>query len=272
MKKFIITAVCLAAMVSVVRSQDQPTTSAKPTSETNAASEHSPEVRHKDFEKVWETVRDKFFDPQFNGVDWNQMRERYSPLVASVRTDAELYQTLTRMLGELRVSHMEIIPPDVIAQFNAPPVTTGLGLRNIEGQVVVLKVLPGSSAQRMGFRPGFVIKQIDGEDVKDLDDALAKLRGASGSKVRVGFLDEHDQARELTLDRLLLGSDQVEHQNFGKIPIYALLEAKRLENGIGYIHFTNFIETLEKKLTAAIDSMSDAPGVIIDLQIGRAHV
>ena len=256
--------ICLVLAVSMVRSQDgAPTTSA---ANVNAAREHSPEVRQRTFEKVWETVRDKFFDPQFNGVDWNKMRERYSPEVALAKTDAELYRTLTRMLGELRVSHMEIIPPDVIAQFSAPPVTTGLGLRSVEGQVVVLRVLPGSSAEHMGFRPGFVITSVAGENVKDLDDALARLGGTADSSVRVGFLDEHDQARELSLERSLLGSDAVERQKLGKLSIYALLEAKRLDDGIGYIRFTSFIETLEKKLSAAIDSMRDAPGLIIDLR------
>jgi C-terminal processing protease CtpA/Prc len=213
---------------------------------------------------VWETVRDKFFDPHFNGVDWNKTHERYSPQVASVKTDVELYRTITRMLGELRVSHMEIIPPDVIAQFNSPPVTTGLGLRSVEGQVVVLRVLP--SAERMGVRPGFVITSVDGEHVKDLDDALARLHGPADSRVRVGCLDEHDQARELSLDRSLLGSDEVERQKFGQLSVYALLEARRLDDGIGYIRFTSFIATLEKKLSAAVDSMRNAPGLIIDLR------
>ena len=41
--------------------------------------ESTPQIRRKTFEKVWRTVNDKFFDANFNGVDWRKMRERYKP-------------------------------------------------------------------------------------------------------------------------------------------------------------------------------------------------
>src|SRR5262245_26937005 len=33
------------------------------------------------FEEVWQTVRDRYYDPSFNGVDWHAVRTRYRPLV-----------------------------------------------------------------------------------------------------------------------------------------------------------------------------------------------
>ncbi|MFL6208220.1 MAG: S41 family peptidase [Pyrinomonadaceae bacterium] len=257
MKRFCYAVLCLAAALTVAAAQ-QPT--------APATRESTPAVRQQTFVKVWETVRDKFFDPNFNGVDWLKVREHYAPLVAAVKTDAELYDVLNKMLGELHVSHMEIITPDEMAQWAATPTTTGLGLRNVEGRVVVLRVLPGSSAERMGVRPGFVVQQIDGADVRALSDALAKLGGAVNTTVRVSFLDEHDAPRELTLERLPLTSAQVEHDKIGNLSVYALFEAKRIADGIGYIRFTTFIEALNPKLRAAVESMHDAPGLIIDLR------
>src|SRR6266404_9423593 len=151
MKKITIVTICLIAASSAARPQ-QPNASSSTTTNVHIARESTPEVRKKTFEKVWETVRDKFFDPNFNGVDWNKLRERYGPLVDSVKTDDELYATLNRMLTELRISHMEIITPEALEKSGGPPVTTGLGLRNVEGRVVVLRVLSGSSAERAGFR------------------------------------------------------------------------------------------------------------------------
>lgn len=94
------------------------------------------ELRRKTFQKVWKVVRDEFYDPHFNGVDWNKARERYAPQVAAAKTDAELYELLNRMLSELKVSHMAVIPPDRLKEMTAPPVTTGLGLRGVEGRGV----------------------------------------------------------------------------------------------------------------------------------------
>ncbi len=265
MKKLIVIIICLLAAVSPARTQ-QANSSSPTTTRVPVAKESTPEIRLKTFQKVWEIVRDKFFDPNFGGINWNDIHTRYAPLVDAVKSDAELYATLTRMLDELNTSHMEIIPPSVIERTSASPVTTGLSLRTMEGQVVVLRLLPGSSAERAGFRPGYVVRQVDGVEVKDLHDAQVRLRGAQDTKVRVTFLDEHDQPRELALDRLLLGSDQIDRQKFGEISLYSLLEVKRLAGGIGYIRFTSFIEPLNKKLGAAIDSMHDAPGLIIDLR------
>jgi C-terminal processing protease CtpA/Prc len=45
-----------------------------------------------------------------------------------------------------------------------------------------------------------------------------------------------------------------------------LVESRRLTNGIGYVHFTNFISPLNQRLRETMASMRDAPGVIIDLR------
>lgn len=231
-----------------------------------AASESTPAVRQKTFQKVWEIVRDKFFDPNFNGVDWNKVHERYAPLVGSVKSDDELYELLGRMLDELHTSHMEIIPSAAPELTAAPPSTAGLGLRNIEGHVTVFRVLPGSSAAQTGLRPGYVVQRIDGADVKDLDDARAKLGGPPNTKVRVAVIDEHEESREVTLERLPLTSEQVDRAKFGTISFYALLDSQRLEGGIGYLRFSTFISTLNSKIRAVLESLHDAPGLIIDLR------
>src|SRR6476619_6836237 len=77
-----------------------------------AQSTIKPDVKNKTFEKVWRTVNEKFFDPNFNGVNWKDVHDRYSPLVVSSKSDAEFYGLLNKMLGELKTSHMEIYTPE----------------------------------------------------------------------------------------------------------------------------------------------------------------
>jgi len=36
-------------------------------------------IANDSFDEVWEAVNDNFFDPNFNGVDWQAMREKYQP-------------------------------------------------------------------------------------------------------------------------------------------------------------------------------------------------
>lgn len=261
MKKLFITILFLVLACSAAAAQSASTSQA--VSDAAGASA----LRQKTFERAWEVVRDKFYDPNFNGVDWEAVRARYAPQVAAVKTDEELYKLLNRMVGELKVSHMEIITPEELAQVKLPPVTTGLGLRAVEGRLVVTRVLHGSSAEREGVRPGFAVMKIGGAEVKDLDYARAKLHGPPGTKVAVTFLGERDEAREVTLERTPLGPGEIERTDFGRgISLYSLFDAHRLEGGIGYISFTQFIPALDKEIREAFDSMRDAPGLVIDLR------
>ena len=39
-----------------------------------------------DFDQVWELVRDRFYDPHLNGLDWQEERARFRPQAASARS------------------------------------------------------------------------------------------------------------------------------------------------------------------------------------------
>ena len=57
------------------------------------------------FDEVWETVRDRFYDPRLHGVDWQAMRARYRPEVASARSTENAAIVVNAMLAELGASH-----------------------------------------------------------------------------------------------------------------------------------------------------------------------
>src|SRR2546423_191672 len=46
------------------------------------------------FDDVWETVRDRYYDPTLRGLDWDAEREKFRPLAAEAKTTAELYTVL----------------------------------------------------------------------------------------------------------------------------------------------------------------------------------
>src|SRR6266581_1185586 len=83
-------------------------------SSPSAPPESSAEVRQQTFEIVWRTVKEKHFDPNMNGVNWDAVHERYQPQVSSVKSDNELYTALNKMLGELKQSHFSVIPPSAL--------------------------------------------------------------------------------------------------------------------------------------------------------------
>ncbi|HEU0185597.1 MAG TPA: hypothetical protein VFS27_09810, partial [Blastocatellia bacterium] len=150
------------------------------------------DIRQQSFEIVWRTVKEKHFDPAIGGVDWDKAHETYAPRVAAVKSDREFYLLLQEMLGLLRQSHFNVIPPESIIsedQTEKPPEdqepssgAVGIDLRLIGGAAVITRVEPDSSAARAGLRPGFVIKQIDDILVDQIFAAFAKSAEQPGIK------------------------------------------------------------------------------------------
>jgi carboxyl-terminal processing protease len=186
----------------------QPTASPRPIiTIVSGVSEEQKQKRKETFELVWETVNKHFYDPNFNGLNWKAVHDRYAPQVARARSDAELYVLLQMMVNELRQSHFWVIPPesipkvrpsaadqsertkkaedtntepeeetalDLIKEALADQLSTGIGVdvRVINRLVVITRVTPGSPAARAGLRPGFVVKSVNG---KTSAQALAEL-------------------------------------------------------------------------------------------------
>jgi carboxyl-terminal processing protease len=245
------------------------------------------DARQETFDIVWRTVKEKHFDPAFGGVDWDKVREQYAPRVARLKSDAELYSLLQKMIGELHQSHFYIIPPEAIpgSDLKEPEAGgVGLDLQIIDGQAVITRVEPDSKAASAALRPGYIIKQIDGASVEQMmrafasskespamirlrmrHQAIERVNGKPGSFVRIGYLDGQDKLREAAIERERLKGEM--SPAFGNFPPqYMEFESRRLQGGIGYIRFNIFVAPLAEKLRAAIRSMSDAPGLIIDLR------
>jgi len=68
------------------------------------------------FETVWQTINGKYFDPTFGGLDWSEVHDRYKPLIKAAQNEEEYYLLVNKMLFELNVSHIAVVPPDDLGQ------------------------------------------------------------------------------------------------------------------------------------------------------------
>ena len=64
----------------------------------------------KTFDEVWTTVNQSYHDPEFGGLDWEAVRDKYRPLAEKAEDAASLRLILNRMLAELGESHFGVIP------------------------------------------------------------------------------------------------------------------------------------------------------------------
>jgi C-terminal processing protease CtpA/Prc len=225
-----------------------------------------PKLLHKTFDAVWNTVNNKFYDPTFGGVDWVAVRKKYEPQIESVSSDAEFRDLLSRMLSEIKISHLSILDLENLDKLLArAEVTRGLTLRDLDNQVVVTRIIEASSAATRGVQPGFIIKAIDGVAVTNARDAERTL-ATDAANHRLAVVDETNTTREIEVAHKLPPKDRLE-----SIPLltgarYALIETRILDGKVGYIYFTNFIGPLQKKFRPIFDSMKDTAGIVIDLR------
>jgi len=63
------------------------------------------------FDEAWNLVNQNFYVTDFHGIDWNEMRSRYRPMIANCKTRMEYYFYMTAMIGELSASHQGIYGP-----------------------------------------------------------------------------------------------------------------------------------------------------------------
>lgn len=241
------------------------------------------------FEKVWNTINERHYDPTFGGVDWKRIREQYEPLAKKAATDDELHTILRKMLGELKLSHFGIYPKNLTAeQIIRETGYAGIDIIMIDGLPVVNRVDSGSPAAATGIMPGFVLTKIDGQfsseilkvfdkslDGRAITDAVrkiyrerhleAKLNGKPGTDLFVEMVGEKDSPLSFLIKRVQFTGQM--SQPFGNFPSQQVhFESKRLAPDIGYIRFNMWIMPQMSKLRTAVRELSDAKALIIDLR------
>ena len=184
-----------------------------------------PQIRLDTFNKVWNTVNEKHYDPTFNGVDWAKVRADYLPKAQAAKTDEEFHAVLRQMLGELKLSHFGVFQQAAAVAGTADvPAIVGIDVIWLDGVPVIERVQKGSRAEAAGLLPGFVIRSIDakgiGERIKPVKESLEKremgdglrrmyleraveamLSGKAGTKVAVEYLDAEDKPHKTEIER-----------------------------------------------------------------------
>lgn len=248
---------------------------ASPRPESLLATEDLPaKDRMENFEQIWHSIQDNYYDPKMNGVNWNNVYQRYRPLVEATTSDQDFYPLMERMAGELHDAHMHVLDPMKAANFRKQKIMI-LGVRTDEfnGRLVITEVEAGSDAEQAGVVPGTSIETIDGKPLAEkLAESSARhissssvratqllrdasvLDGPPDSTVKLGLKHPNGSRFETTLTR-----------NFnGLSPRFS---ARLLPSGNAYIRFDAFFAPVARDFKNALQKFHDAPGLIIDLRM-----
>ena len=134
----------------------------------------------------------------------------------------------------------------------------GISIGMRDGWVTVISPIEGTPAWRAGMQGGDRIIRIDDASTEgfSLDDAMKKMRGEKGTKVKLTILRE---GRDKPMDNDIVRDI---------IQIKSVPFAGVLENGVGYIRLSSFSERSREEIDAAFSKIEKQKlrGVILDLR------
>lgn len=162
------------------------------------------------FDHIWRQVKDKFYDPNLQGVDWDGYRKVYERYLPYIDNNFDFAEMLSEMLGELNASHTgcRYYPSGASLQ------TAALGVfldPNYEGDGLKIQeiIKRGPFAVKKNeVTPGSIIEKIDGTDIKAGEDYNALLDGKAGKNVRLTIKNAKGKRFDLTIKAISQGAQQ----------------------------------------------------------------
>ena len=222
---------------------------------------------------VWTTINERYYDPKLNGVDWRAVRDRYAPQLRATQSDAQFWELLDKMTGELKDSHTRVHSPQLVAQQRASEShSLGIGFIALDGALVLTSVHPDSDAYWAGARAGMTIKTIDGAPALPLYERLVSLaRDTSTPWARtrgaLRKISSGDIGTPVSMSFVRTDGHEIDaNMKRRKFRNPTEFTHRLLPSGFAYIRFSNFVGSLQSELLSAIDSMKASPGLILDLR------
>ena len=134
-----------------------------------------PPTAYATFDEVWNTVAERHFDPEYNGVDWEAVRLELRPEIEQTRTESDVRMVLNEMLSRLGQSHFVIMPGDSPSE--SMPVEG-----TIELEVDAVDSEPSSTTDTDDQAPAM--------DASDESDESPQSDEPGSSGLRLGFVGE----------------------------------------------------------------------------------
>ncbi len=161
-------AFCLVGFAAGARAHTQPSAADASDGGAKASRSLPLKTRQEIFEKIWKEIHEDYYDPAFNGVNWDDIRSQYRPRVAATTNDQEFYTLMSEMTAELHDAHTRFSSPQQWKNFRRQQrVSAGFSVDDVDGKSVVISVRPESSAARAGIEPGMVLVSVDGQQIEE---------------------------------------------------------------------------------------------------------
>ena len=243
------------------------------------------------FDESWRQMRDFFYSPTMNGVDWKAMHDKYAALVPFVNNRNDLTYLLGELVGELNNGHAYVGGGDRVeapriklgllgAEFSRDPATRAYRIdRILPGENWNEETRSPLTVPGVGVKEGEYILAINNQPVARLANLYDALIGTAGKQVilRVNGKPAEDGARDVTVvptaDEAPLYYTAWVRQNIDYVN-------RKSDGKVGYLHipdmgrpgldeFTKLYFPQLKKQAIIIDVRGNGGGFVSPLVIER---
>ena len=251
--------------------------------------------RHAEWKQIyfeaWRQMRDFFFSPTMNGIDWKAMRDKYAALLPFVNHRNDLTYLLGELIGELNNGHTYVGGGE---RPETPRIKLGLLGAEVSRDPAtrayrIDRILPGENWDKhtrspltaigLNVKPGDYILAINGTQVSTLPNLYDALIGTADKQVilRVNSKPSDDGARDITVvptdDESPLYYTAWVHKNIDEV-------SKKTGGQVGYIHlpdmgrpglneFTKLYFPQIRKKALIVDVRGNGGGFVSPLVIER---
>jgi len=229
------------------------------------------------YNEAWRHMRDFFYAPNMNGVDWKAMRDKYAALVPLVNHRNDLTYLIGELIGELNNGHAYVAGGE---RPETPRIKLGLlgaefSRDGATKAYRIERILPGENWNKRARSPltaiglnvkaGDYVLAINGIPVSTLPNLYDALIGTADKQVilRVNSKPSDDGARDITVVPV---SDEG--------PLYYkawvqknVEEVTRKTNGeVGYIHIPDMGQPGLNEFTKQYFPQIKKKGLIVDVR------
>ena len=141
------------------------------------------------FSHSWRLLKEKFYDPNMNNLNWEKVYEKYAPAAREASNIWRLSTIINMMVGELNASHLGFSP-----NASYPPVPkrlitahTGLRFERKDGKLFIGELIPKSPAANIqyGLQTGDHILELNYTEVNDKSNLDKLLTGLDHQSIHI---------------------------------------------------------------------------------------
>ncbi len=207
------------------------------------------------YDETWKIIKNNYYQKDLNKQDWSRWKKRYKN---QIKTPEDANIAINTMIASLNDPYSKFLTKDEFQEqnnsINSKLYGIGINIASVSGKIYIVNVLKGTPADNQGLMAGDIILKINQVDMsgQSLYYAAQLIKGD----------------KDATVDLELLRGNEIINKSVKREEIKVkTVEAKELDENIGYIRISSFIGLdTTKEFVIALNKLKETKGLILDLR------